>query len=279
MADIVRAIGEVVGAVREGPDVNRPRGVVYAKCVLKYSLSGAWAFGTAYILGKYNADPQQMINIFQKIALPAGVILMGMSTGCLKLSLQADSLSSLKELWKRYTKGILRSDLRQALLTTDLLDFAEAGQNVEVEVQIDERIYQEACLDLMVKTVLQDKQNDRNASLLYRRSLSESNIAVYRIDKELFLQAKPRDLKQEKQPTKNVIDDPILSLTTITYTNVRFLNIDDGKVFEKVLECCSVCSVYFSTFPNMNTMRGTGFDDYELEVFGNVKKHRTWSSS
>ncbi len=244
MAEIVRAIGEVVGAVREAPEVNRPPGVVYAKCVLKYSLSGAWAFGTAYIIGKYNADPQQMINIFQKVALPAGVILMGMSTGCLKLSLRADSLSSLKELWKRYTQGVLQNDLRQALLTPDLLHFAEAGQNVELEVQIDERIYQEACLDLMVKTVLQVNQNGGSASFLSRRSLSESNLAVYsnKINQELLLQVKPQ-VKKERQP--KIIDEPFQAEAYVPsppwwppegVVNVRFLNIDDEKVFEKVLQ-------------------------------------------
>lgn len=123
---------------------------------------------------------------------------------------------------------------------------------MELEVQIDEKIYQEACLDLMVKTVLQDKQNERNTSSLYRRSLSQSNIAVYQINKELFLQTKPRDLKQEKQPTPKVIDEPLLEVTTYKTpeedTHVRFLSVDNGKVFEKVLECCSV---YFSTFPNI----------------------------
>ncbi|KAL9958941.1 hypothetical protein ACROYT_G036018 [Oculina patagonica] len=236
MEEIVRAIGEAVGAAREAPEVNRPPGVVYAKCVLKYSLSGAWAFGTAYIIGKYNADPQQMINIFNKVALPAGIILIGMSRGCLKLSLRADSLSSLKELWKRYTEGVLQNDLRQALLTPDLLHFAEAGQNVELEVQIDDSIYQEACMDLiteqMVKRVLQVNQNSRSTSLLNRRSLSDSNLAVYsnNLNKELLLQAKPQ-VKQEKQP--KIIDEPF-PVSPDGVPNVLFLNIDDETVFEQV---------------------------------------------
>ena len=217
--DVLRAIGEAVGAVRE-PEANRPPGVVYAKCALKYSFGGAWAFGTAYILGKYNADPEQMINIFQKIALPAGVILMGMSTGCLKLSLQADSLSSLKELWKRYTQGILQDALNEALLTPDLRQFAEEGKDVQLEVQIDEKIYREACLDLMVKSVIKGHQAGRNTnSLSRRRCQSESNINLLltaspslnalsleekpHIERQEIKREEYKD-KQETQPELNV---------------------------------------------------------------------------
>ncbi len=225
MAEIVAATAGAVGAVRGTPEVNRPPGVVYAKCVLTCALSGAWVSGAAYIIGKYNADPQLMINIFQNIALPSGVLLIGISAGCLKLSLRADSLSSLKELWKRYTQGVLQNDLRQALLTPDLLHFAEAGQNVELEVQIDERVYQEACLDLMVKTVLQANQNGENTSLSSRRSLSESNLAVY-----------SSKIKDEFQQAN---DEPF-PVPTLTWwpprgdSDVHFLNIDDEKVFEMV---------------------------------------------
>lgn len=251
--DVLRAIGEAIGAIREAPEANRPPGVLYAKCALKYSFGGAWAFGTAYILGKYNADPQQMINLFQKIALPAGVILMGMSTGCLKLALQAESLSSLKELWKRYTQGVLQNALSQALLTPDLLHFAEEGNDVELEVQIDERIYQEACLDLMVKSVLQVHQDDRNTSLSRRRSLSESNINLIsnagHAVRELSLKAKAhikqerqemkageREEKQETQPNISYYITPPADPTGMRLPPiVLFLNIDKETVFEKVL--------------------------------------------
>ncbi|KAJ7380450.1 hypothetical protein OS493_008908 [Desmophyllum pertusum] len=96
MADLVRAIGDVVGAARQAPEVNRPPGVVYAKCLLKYPLSGAWIAGAGYIIRKYIDDPQTMISIFEKAVLPSGTILLTMSEGCVKLSLQADSLSSLR---------------------------------------------------------------------------------------------------------------------------------------------------------------------------------------
>lgn len=247
MAVILRAVGEAIGAIREAPEANRPPGVLYVKCALKYFFGGAWVFGTGYILGKYNADPQQMINLFQKIALPAGVILRGMSTGCLKLALQAESLSSLEELWKRYTQGVLQNALSQALLTPDLLHFAEEGKDVELEVQIDERIYQEACLDLTEKSVPQVHQDDRNTSLSRRSSSlsdvsSESNInpilnATHSF-KELSLEAKAQ-IKQETQPK---IIDPLPAEPTDTWQpserrpNVLFLSlIDDEKVFRKVI--------------------------------------------
>lgn len=249
--DVLRAIGEAISAVRE-PEGNRPPGVVYAKCALKYSFGGAWAFGTAYILGKYNADPEQMINIFQKIALPAGVILMGMSTGCLKLSLQADSLSSLKELWVRYTKGILQDALNEALLTPDLRQFAEEEKNVQLEVQIDERIYREACLDLMVKSVIKGHQEGRNTSLSRRRCQSESNINLLLTAspglKALSLEEKPQKERQEikgegyegKQETQPKLKVPELFLPRKkeqppSLPTVLYLNIHDEKVFEKVI--------------------------------------------
>lgn len=225
MADIIKAVGAAFGVATEESEVNRPPGVIYLKCVLRCGVSVVWTLGAYYIVKKYDDNPQKIIDLFTRVALPAGVVLYNLSRGCLKLSLQADSLSSLEELWKRYTQGVLQKDLSQVLLTPDVL--AEAGQNVELEVKIDERIYQEACLDLMVKTVLQEIQNGRSTSSLHRRSLSESNLAEYfnKINQKVFLQ--PKHLKKITTEAFPVQEVP----------NVRFLNIDDGKVFEKVLEC------------------------------------------
>lgn len=274
MADLVRAIGDVVGAAREAPEVNRPPGVVYAKCILKYALSGAWIAGTGYLIRKYIDDPQTMISIFQKAVLPSGAILLSMSEGCVKLSLQANSLSSLKELWKRYTEGVLQEDIRKVLLTPDVLQFAEAGQNVELEVQIDERIYKEACLDLMVRMVLQNSENT-STNLSRRRSSSESNLQNLvsvnssKSNKELFLQAKPHaqpkiidELQQSTSQGRRELfrqtslarleesEKAMITTTTRTHEllplglfsqhlekvpNVCFLDIDDEKVFEKVI--------------------------------------------
>lgn len=209
MADLVRAIGDVVGAARE-PEVNRPPGVVYAKCFLKYSLAGVWTFGAGYIIGKYIADPQKMINIFQNVALPAGVILVGMSTGCVKLSLQADSQSSLKELWKRYNNGSLQKDLCQALLTPDLLQFADSKETVELEVQIDEKVYQDASLDLMVHEVLHQNLQSENTRLSLRRSLSDSSLvlnqAISKSTSELFTYMRAKtEAKQERKEATEVM--------------------------------------------------------------------------
>lgn len=248
MADLVlRAIGEAVGAVREAPEVNRPPGVVYAKCVLKYSLSGAWAFGTAYLIGKYNADPEKMINIFQKVALPAGVILMGMSTGCLKLSLQAESLSRLKELWKRYTEGLLQEHLCQVLLTPDLLKFADSREKLQLEVQIDKKVFQEACLDLMMLEVHQQSIQSGNSSLALRslrRSLSDSNVAfdIRKITKgigELLLRAetqanqqviKADEVEKYKIPKLEVGSVPVIKYAVAESGNidkVQYIRLDN----------------------------------------------------
>ena len=259
--NVIKAIGEATAVVREA-EASRPPGVVYAKCALKLTFGASFAFGTAYILNKFNADPDQMIKIFEKIVLPAGVTLLWMSTACLKLSLQADSLSSLKELWKRYNQGILQDALSEALLTPDLRQFAEEGKDVQLEVQIDERIYREACLDLMVKSVIEGHQDGRNTSLSRRLRQSESNINLL-LTASPGLNAlspgeKPQRERQErkgeeykgKQDTrpKPKVPDPSLpprkeaaistqvsdqeppSLPTVLY-----LNIGDEKVCEKVI--------------------------------------------
>ena len=238
ITEIGNAVALVAGAIAEAPDVNRPRGVVYAKCVLKCASVGVWSIGTGYIIETYIADPPAMAYLFKTVVLPAGVVLFAMAAGCVKLSLQADSLSSLKELWKRYTTGVLQEDLRKVLLTPDVLQKAEAGENVELEVQIDERIYKEACLDLMVNMVL---QNSGNTSLSHRRSFSDSNLVVNssKINKEFFLQVKPQATQESRQPKITDVTPPALTpeqqLAELVVPNVYFLNIDDDTVFEKVL--------------------------------------------
>ena len=246
-ATAITAVGEAFAAIRKAePEAERPPGVLYVKCFLKFAAGAVWSFGTAYILGKYSTDTQEMIKIFQNIALPAGVVLFGLSRGCLKLSLRADSLSSLKELWKRYTEGALQKALSQALLTPDLLQFAE-GKNVELEAQIDERIYREACLDLTVKSVIKVHQDGRNTSLSRRRCQSESNInlilnASHRLT-ELSLEAKPQKEREEMkipvdetQPETSEVHD----LQLPRPPTVLFLTTDEETVFQKVITV--ICS-------------------------------------
>ena len=64
------------------------------------------------------------------------------------LTVQAESLSALTNLWRLYQDGTLQKRLYDFFVTDEIKKLAE-GEDVEVNVTIDEGEYQKACLELM----------------------------------------------------------------------------------------------------------------------------------
>ena len=80
--------------------------------------------------------------------LPAGTSLVQITDGCVCLTVQAESLSALTNLWKLYQDGTLQKRLYDIFVTDKMRKLAD-GKDVEVNVTIDQDEYQKACLELM----------------------------------------------------------------------------------------------------------------------------------
>ena len=67
------------------------------------------------------------------------------------LTVQAESLSALKLLWNLYQDGTLQKNLHDFFVTDELRELAD-GEDMEVNVTIDEDEYQKACIELIQGT-------------------------------------------------------------------------------------------------------------------------------
>ena len=84
---------------------------------------------------------------FSDQVLPADTELADMGGGCVCFTVQASSLKGLTTLWNMYQDGTLRARLYD-FLVTEVKHLAEAGENVELTVTIEEEEYKRACIDL-----------------------------------------------------------------------------------------------------------------------------------
>ena len=89
----------------------------------------------------------QLVAAVQTCVLPAGTSLVQITDGCMCLTVQAESLSALKTLWKLYQDRTLQKRLYD-FFVTEVRELAE-GEDVEVNVTIDEGEYQKACIELI----------------------------------------------------------------------------------------------------------------------------------
>ncbi|XP_068699876.1 uncharacterized protein [Montipora foliosa] len=123
-------------AREEEEDVKRHSDIIL-KVVLKLVYGGAWIAGTALILTKYRDDPERMIQLFQQIVLPCGVLLKYMFEGSIICILQVIALDGLQTLWQNFKSGLLKKLLENALITEDLYKLAN-GNEIIMEVILEE---------------------------------------------------------------------------------------------------------------------------------------------
>ena len=89
----------------------------------------------------------QCFRIFDERVLIPDTELVNMSRGSVCFTVQANSLKGLTTLWKMYQDGTLRARLYDFLLT-EVKHFAEAEENVELTVTIEEEDYKRAFIYL-----------------------------------------------------------------------------------------------------------------------------------
>ena len=90
----------------------------------------------------------QFFRSFVDQVLPADTELADMGGGCDCFTVQASSLKGLNSLWTMYQDGTLKARLHDFLVTEKVKLLAEAKENVELTVTIEEEEYRRAYSDL-----------------------------------------------------------------------------------------------------------------------------------
>ena len=90
--------------------------VVNIKTVFKVVAGGLTAVSAMEVLGRWSSfDP--LVAAVRTCVLPAGTRLVQITDGCVCLTVQAESLSALKLLWKLYQDGTLQKNLHDFFVT------------------------------------------------------------------------------------------------------------------------------------------------------------------
>ena len=116
--------------------------VLTVKTVFKV-VSGTFTVASSLELLTRDCTYDQLVNAINTCVLPVGANLIQISEGCVCLKVQVTNLSALEDLWRLYKVGTLRASL-QALFVTDEVRELAGGEQVEVDVTIDEEEYEKA---------------------------------------------------------------------------------------------------------------------------------------
>ena len=106
-------------------------------------VAGTFTVASSLSLLTRDCTYDQLVNAINTSVLPAGANLIQISEGCVCLKVQVKNISALEDLWRLYKAGILRASL-QALFVTDEMRELAGGEQVEVDVTIDEEEYDKA---------------------------------------------------------------------------------------------------------------------------------------
>ena len=128
------------------------------KTVLTLVASGVTIVSLSEVLSRWSTF-DQLVTAFNSCVLPAGTGLVQLTEGCVCLTVQAETLSALTTLWNLYQDGTLETRMYNFFVTDEIRELA-GGEEVEVNVTIEEQEYEKACLEL-----INDAQG--NSMLLY----------------------------------------------------------------------------------------------------------------
>ena len=117
------------------------------KTVLVLTMGGVTAFSVKKILSSCSTF-DQWDKAFTMCVLPAGTHLVKLTDGCVCFTVRAETLSALTALWKLYQDGTLETRLYDFFVTDEVRERA-GGEEVKVNVTIEEQEYEKACLELI----------------------------------------------------------------------------------------------------------------------------------
>ena len=123
--------------------------VLNIKTVFKV-VSGSIITASALEVLSRGSSYDQLVAAIDRCVLPAGASLLHITEGCVCLTVQADDLSALDNLWSLYQNGTLSKRLKTFFVTGELRELA-GGEEVEAIVTIDEQEYKKARIELTKK--------------------------------------------------------------------------------------------------------------------------------
>lgn len=104
---------------------------------------GGLVLTSAYQLLRRGCTYEQLLTAVNTCILPAGAKLLQITEGSVYLKVQAESLKALDHLWRWYKNGTLKKRLQVLFVTDEMKELAD-GEQVEVDVTIDEEEYEKA---------------------------------------------------------------------------------------------------------------------------------------
>ena len=85
------------------------------------------------------------MDAFKEAVLPAATDLRALSESSLCFTVQAENSAALKELWEQYQDGTLQRNLEKFLVTDEIRQLA-SGEEVVLNVHVDEQEFNDSCL-------------------------------------------------------------------------------------------------------------------------------------
>lgn len=151
---------------------GRLMGVLNIKTACKVARMGLMLFTLRELLNRCTTY-DQLFNFFEDCVLPADTQLIDVRGGCVCFTVQAGNRKGLTTLWQMYRDGTLKSRLYNLLVTDEMKNFAGGEENVELDVTIDEKEYEEALIELINAT-----EGDGWTPQVIGRRLSDSVLSV-----------------------------------------------------------------------------------------------------
>ena len=108
---------------------------------------GITVVSTLEVLSRWSTF-DQLVTAVNSCVLPAGTSLVQLIDGCVCLTVRAETLSALTALWKLYQDGTLETRLYDFFVTDEVRE-RTGGEEVEVNVTIEEQEYEKACRELI----------------------------------------------------------------------------------------------------------------------------------
>ncbi|XP_031548567.1 uncharacterized protein LOC116286243 [Actinia tenebrosa] len=144
----------------------------------------------ATFIGIYGMDLEKLQYFERLIGLLDRVV--ALFSGSVVIVLKLSSISSLKRLWQSYKDGSLKEKLKKSLNEEEELKELSQGEEIDVEVTIDEEEYHAVLWNLILLDVkgksMKNGKSQRRHSVCYERDVSEDR-------------SKPMDVKGK--PMKN----------------------------------------------------------------------------
>ncbi|XP_020604805.1 uncharacterized protein LOC110043668 isoform X2 [Orbicella faveolata] len=162
--------------IHQSPN-QRKQGEIYLRIALELATKGAWVAGTAFILKRYINEPETLVRLFTSVVLPSGILVKYLCEGSVICVLETNDMQGLKELWQKYESGKLQEALEEILITEELRELS-AGQEIILTVELDENMYRDVCLELMMT-----KRKDQLLEGVKQRPRSLSDPVIKQLEK------------------------------------------------------------------------------------------------